>query len=243
MKHKILAPTVLIILFVSLSLIVRASETETILPLADTYVADWEVTKPHGDREYIEVSEYTSGLSIAFLMFDISKVSHVLNASSEVKLRLYCFEVASPHIIGVYWCVNNTWSEEDLTFVSLSRFNVTRPPESFVTVSSIDRWYEWKVTDLVSMAMEENYEKITLTLEIIPPSEGMARFASKDQQWREYSPELVFIYLEPKANSVDTRIMVASGLMATVAILFLAYKLLKSPTRKTRPHKVRARPK
>jgi hypothetical protein len=75
------------------------------------------------------------------------------------KLRLYCFSVASPHVVGVHWCVNNTWNEENLTFASFAGFFRTAP-ESVVKVTS-DEWYEWKVTNFVSKAVEEKYERIT----------------------------------------------------------------------------------
>ena len=240
MKHKILIPPILLILLVSSSLIANASEPETITSLADTYVDALNANSAYGDRDYLEVSDYASGLCIASLMFDLSEVSHVLNASSEIKLRLYCFSVASPHIVGVHWCVNNTWNEENLTFASFSGFFRTAP-ESVVKVTSPE-WYEWKVTNFVSKAVEENYEKITLTLEVEDPLEGTARslYASKDQttqEMRGYSPQLVFTYLEPKANSMDTITKVALGLTATVAIAFLAYKLSKRRTRKKRHQK------
>jgi len=239
-KHKILISPILLILLVSSSLIANASEPETITPLADTYVDALNANSAYGDRDYLEVSDYASGLCIASLMFDLSEVSHVLNASSEIKLRLYCFYVASPHIVGVHWCVNNTWNEENLTFVIFSGFFRTAP-ESVVKVTS-DEWYEWKVTNFVSKAVEENYEKITLTLEVEDPLEGTARslYASKDQNNSGdagYSPQLVFTYLEPKVNSMDTITKVALGLTATVAIAFLAYKLSKRRTRKKRHQK------
>jgi len=237
-KHKILAPTILLILFVSSSLTANASEPETIIPLGDTYVDAFSFDSAYGDRDYLEVSDYASGLSIILLMFDLSKVSHVLNASSEIKLRLYCFHVPSSHVVGVHWCVNNTWNEENLTFVSFGGFFKT-DPEDFVIVDS-DIWYEWEVTGFVSKAMEENYEKITLTLEVIPPSEGIARFASKDQP-TEYSPQLVFTYTETETNSPDIIIIVALGLTVTVAIVFLAYKFSKRHKTKTRHRKIRSK--
>lgn len=239
MKQKILAPTILLILFVSSSLITKASEPETVIPLADTYVDAWKATSTYGERDYLEVSDYASGFSIILLMFDLSKVTHVLNASSAIKLRLYCFHVPSPHVVGVHWCVNNTWNEENLTFASFSGFFKT-DPEDFVIVDSIDTWYEWEVTGFVSKAMEENYEKITLTLEVIPPSEGISRFASKDQP-TEYGPQLVFTYTEAETNSPDIIIIVALGLTVTVAIVFLAYKLSKRHKTKTRHRKTRSK--
>ena len=245
MKHKILAPTILLILFVSSSLTANASEPETIIPLADTYVDAFSVDSTYGDRDHLEVSDYASGLSIIALMFDISKASHVLNASSKIKLRLYCFYVASPHIVGVHWCVNNTWNEENLTFVSFSGFFRTNP-EDVVRVDSIDVWYEWNVTNFVRKADEENYEKITLTLEVKDTLEGTARsfFASKDQttqEMHEYSPQLAFTYTETETNPLDTIIIVALGLTVTVAIVFLAYKFSKRHKTKTRHHKARSK--
>ena len=238
MKHKILASTILLILFVSLSLITDASKPEIIKPLADTYVDAYSADSVYGERDYLEVSDYASGLSVVALMFDISKVSHVLNASSEVKLRLYCFYVNSSHIVGVHWCVNNTWNEENLTFVLFGGFSRTAP-EDAVIVDSIDVWYEWKVTNFVSKAIEENYEKITLTLEVEDPLDGVARslYASKDQttqERREYSPQLVFTYLEPQTNPLDIPIKVTLGLTVIGAIMFFTYKFSKRRTLKKR---------
>jgi hypothetical protein len=244
MMHKILVPTILLILFVSSSFIISASKPEVIIPLADTYVDGFSVNSNYGKRDYLEVSDYANGFSIVALMFNLSEVSHVLNASSEIKLRLYCFYVDSPHVVGVHWCVNNTWNEENLTFVIFAGF-FRSDPESVVKVTSIDSWYEWNVTNFVRKAMEKNYEKITLTLEVEDPLGGTAlsRFASKDQtteEMRGYSPQLVFTYLEPQANSMDTITKVALGLTATVAIAFLAYKLSKRRTRKKRHQKYSA---
>lgn len=239
MKYKVLAIIIPLISFVFLPFTANASEPETITPIADTYI-DLLYNSTNGQDDYLEVSDYASGFCIAFLMFGISKVSHVFNASSEIKLRLYCFSVASPHIVGVHWCVNNTWNENNLTNLLFSKFSRTNP-EDVVRVDSTDVWYEWKVTGFVRKAVEENYEKITLTLEVKDQLQGTALslFASKDQKTtlREYSPQLVFTHLEPKANSLDIIIKVASGLTATAVIVFLAYKLSKKRTRKKRHQK------
>lgn len=247
MEHKILAFIILLLLFFSPLPTANALELKTITPIADTYVDVQAVNSTFGQRDYLEVSEHATGFSIALLMFDLSEVSHVPNAPSEITLRLYCFYVASPHIIGAHWCVNNTWNEENLTFVSFGKFFRTNP-ESVVKVDSMEVWYEWKVTNLVSNATEENYEKITLALEVKDPLEGMARslYASRDQptqEMREYSPQLVFAYLEPKANSLGTIIILASGLTVTIAIVFLAYKFSKRRKQKTQRRKGRVHSK
>lgn len=243
MKHKVLASTILLILFVSSPLIANASERETIMPIADTYVDAWEPTSAHGDRDYLEVSDYASGFSTIALMFDISKVSHIFNASSQIELRLYCFYVADPHIVSVHWCVNNTWNEENLTSLSFSGFLRTSL-EDIVKVESIDVWYEWNVTNFVKRAVEENYKKITLTLEVEDTLEGTARslFSSKDQEWAEtYGPQLVFTYSQTGTNSPDIIIIAALGLAAAIVIAFLAYKLSERHKTKTQYRKMRSK--
>jgi len=238
-RQKIPALIILLMLVVSSWSTTKASEPTIITPIADTYVDVEEIDSAHGDRDYLEVSEHVSGLlSIIALMYDISKISHIVNASSQIKLRLYCFQVNSPHIVGVHWCVNNTWNEENLTFVSFGGFSRTAA-EDAVIVDRIDVRYEWKVTNFVSKAIEENYEKVTLTLEVEDPLKGVAlsRFASKDQttqEMREYSPQLVFTYLEPQTNPLDIPIKVTLGLTVIGAIIFLTYKFSKGRTLKKR---------
>jgi len=238
LQHRILALVILLALLVPSSFVAEALETETITPLADTYVDLLAVDSAHGQEDLLEVSEYElQYFSISFLMFDISQI---LNVPSEVKLRLFCFYVASPHVVGVRWCVNNTWTEENLTRDSSGGFFRT-DLEDAVRVDSADVWYEWKVTAFVTHTMEKNYERITLTLEVENPLEGVAcsRFASKDQppEWSGYSPQLVFTYGEPEATSFDVIIMVVLGSTVAVAIVFLAYWLSK----KTAPQKTRHR--
>ncbi|TET19669.1 redoxin domain-containing protein [Candidatus Bathyarchaeota archaeon] len=169
---------------------------DTILPLADTYVDAFSVDTAYGDRDYLEVADYASGFSITSLMFDISEVPDNPDPSFRAQLRLYCFNIADPLTVGVHWCVNNTWSEEDLNFISFSEFFRTSLAD-IVRVDSVDTWYEWNVTSFIRTAREENYERITLALEVQDTLDGTAlsQFASKDQatpEMLEYSPQLAY---------------------------------------------------
>ena len=219
-----------------------ASEPEIITPLGDTYVDGFSVEDAYGDRDYLEVADYASGLSIISLMFDISEASQVLETISEVTLRLYCFYYVSPHIVSVHWCVNNTWNEENLTFISFSGFFRTSL-EDLVKVDTIEVWYEWTVTNFVKQAARENYDKITLTLEVEDTLEGTARslFASKDHIYEDEYPQLVFVYAEPEENSTDITVVVAYGLVVTATVVFLAYWFIRRHKRKTRRHKSRSK--
>jgi len=217
---------------------VEAIEIQTIMPLEDTYIV---VTSPldpsHGLDNFLRVAHTKTELSLAHLMFDLSEVLQRSNASLEAKLRLRSIYVPSPHVIGVRWCVNNTWDEDTFTPLNATGFFMTAP-ESFVNVTSKYVWYEWGVTDFVRTAIRENYEKITLVLES-EEVEGNAfvMFYSKDQedlQSKEYSPKLVFTYNGYGGVSLDIAGKVIFGVLATVGISFIAYRFLKKPAKKRR---------
>lgn len=240
MKQTILSLAVVLILLLHLPSFAETSETETLIPIADTYVDVQAINSTFGQMDFLQVSDYASEFSIVALMFDISRINE---APSEAKLRLYCFDIGSRHVVGVHWCVNNTWNEENLAFILLGKFFKTNPEDAII-INSKDAWYEWKVTDFINEALEENYEKISLTLEVEDPLGGMAlsRFASKDQPWQEYSPRLVFTYLnsESETDPLDIPVKVAIGLAATVTIVFLGIRFSKRHTKKKRrkPRKV-----
>lgn len=232
--------TLFLILFVSSCLNAEATETQTVIPLADTCVqASSPDSSEYGLLDYLKVQETTTELSLTFLMFDLSGVAHSSNVSFGARLRLRSIYVSLPFLIGVRWCVNNAWSEDTLTFADLSYFSRTAH-EGIIMVSSANTWYEWTVTEFVRAAIQQNYEKITLVLETYESGDGnfLAMFRSKDQQdplMNEYKPQLVFTQQENGIVSPpDMTGMVVLGVFATVGISFVAYKFLKKSTRKIR---------
>jgi hypothetical protein len=215
-------------------------EPQTVTPLADTYVDASSPSAAHGQEEYLKVSDNKGGgLSIALLMFDLSRVSHYSNVSFEAKLRLCGLSVNSSYVIGAHWCVNNTWNEDTLTFVNFSNFVRTKP-ESVTTLplGSEDVWYEWVVTDFVSTAIREKYENITFGLEAeeTVQGNGFAMFYSKDQQQLPptFNPQLVFTYHDIGGISLDMIGEVVFGVLVTAGIIFMAYRFLKKPGKKRR---------
>jgi hypothetical protein len=212
-------------------------EPQTVTPLADTYVDASSPSAAHGQEEYLKVSDNNIGMSVALLMFDLSGVSHYSNVSFEAKLRLQGLSANSSYVIGVHWCVNNTWNEDTLTFVNFSYFFRTGP-ESIITVGSENVWYEWVVTDFVSTAIREKYENITLALEAeeTVQGNGFAMFYSKDQQQLPptFNPQLVFTYHDIGGISLDIIGEVVFGVLVTAGIIFMAYRFLKKPGKKRR---------
>ena len=244
MRHKTLLLIILLILFVPPFSTANTSEPEKITPIADTFVDAYNATSAYGYRDYLEVSDYVNGLSIIAIMFDISEVPDNPDPSFRAQLRLYCFNVVEPHTVSVHWCVNNTWSEEDLNFISFSEFFRTSLAD-IVRVDSFDTWYDWNVTNFIRTAREENYERITFALEVQDTLDGTARalFASKDQATQgslEYAPQLVLTYTEPEPPPQNTNtIFIALGLAATVIVILLTYRFLKKRQRRTRLRKKR----
>ena len=247
MNQRIPTLTIFLLILVSSAVTVNASESKVIAPLADTFVDGFSGETIYGDRDYLEVADYAGGFSIISLMFDISEVPDNPDPSFRAQLRLYCFDLADPHTISVHWCVNNTWSEENLNFILFSEFFRTSLAD-IVRVDSIDTWYEWNVTSFIRTARGENYERITLALEVQDTLDGTALslFASKDQTTqgsREYRPQLVLAYTEPEPTPQDTNIIIiALGLAAAVIVIFLVYRFSKRRQRRTRLHKKRLKP-
>ena len=216
-------------------------EPQTVTPLADTYVDSSSVSTAHGLEEYLKVSDNNIGMCIALLMFSLSGVSRNSNVTFEAKLRLFGCTSNLTYVIGAHWCANNTWNEETFAFVNFSSFVRTRS-ESNVTVGSENVWHEWVVTDLVNIAMRENYENITFGLEAEQTVQGnaFAIFYSREQQQLPptYNPQLVFTYHDITGSdggvSLDTIGKVVFGGLVTAGIVFIAYRSLKKTPKRRR---------
>lgn len=239
LKHGIWVYTILLVFFVFSCFNVRAVEPQTVTPLADTYVEISSISSTHGQEEYLKISETSTDLSITFLMFDLSGVSYDSDVPFEAKLRLRSLYVTLPINISVRWCGNNTWDEDTLTFLNYNPLCALATKPHILQIFAESVWYEWTVTGFVSTAIRENYEKITLVLEVEESVEenALALFYSKDQQDlppNECIPQLVFTYPDHGGVSLDIIGKVILGLLATVGIVFVAYRFLKNPAKKRR---------
>jgi hypothetical protein len=229
---------ILVILLTFFSFSVEASNVQTVMVLGDTYVEAYALSSAFGREPYLRVAESESSISFAFLMFNLSGVSYVFNASSEIELRLYCHNVTSPYVTGVHWCLNNTWNEDTLTFESIQNFSRSDKPESVVTVSSNNTWYEWTVTGFVGHAMQQPapLDKITLVLQAENSVSGddYVFFYSKDQNLPQYYPRLVFSYKSSviNPNPMDTYLKVGLVSVVVAGIILVAYRFSRKKKRK-----------
>lgn len=234
MNIKILS-SILVALLVFSSSMVGASSPQTVIVSNDAHVEVNVPSENFGRSPYLKIADTDSEWSFAFLMFNLSGVSYTFNASSEIKLQLRVLNVTSPHVVGVHWCANNTWNEDNLTFDSQHEFPITTQYESAVTVSSGNSWYEWTVTEFVSDAMQKlHFDKLTLVLEAENSFEGdnYVLFYSKDQDLSEYRPRLVFSYSPYLVNPLDTYLKIAAASVVIIGSVFVVYMFSKKRRRK-----------
>lgn len=244
MNLKILTPIILATLFISSPSTVNASSPQPVIALADTYIEAYLPDSTFGGEPYLRVADSNASISFTFLMFNLSGISYNFNVSSEIKLRLYCLNVTSPHIIGVHWCLNNTWNEETLTYESPRNFSVSDYPENVVVVSSSNSWHEWIVTESVSGAIQQmQSDMITFVLRVESSHAGndYVFFYSKDQnlRFRDYRPQLVFSYRSNVINPLGTYLTIASASIAIVGVIFVAYKFSRKRKRQRYSRKSR----
>jgi uncharacterized membrane protein len=209
----------------------KASNPKIVTASSDTYVAATAPSTAFGRENYLEVADSQAGLSLAFLMFNLSGLSYVFNASSEIKLQLRVFNVTSPHVIGVYWCLNNTWNEDNLTFEDISHFIKSDLPENVASVAVGHSWYEWTVTYFAWNATQQrHFDMLTLVLQVEQSREenDFVLFYSKDQDLLEYRPQLVFSY---KSSSPDITPYIIFASVVLAGIILVAYWFLRKRKR------------
>lgn len=230
------------VILVALSVLLPSAEgtsVRTVMALGDTYVDALNPDAIFGSEPYLKVAATYSSICLIFLMFNLSGVSYVFNASSEVKVRLRCFNVTSPHVITVRLCPNNTWTEEYLTFNEASNF-LRNAVESYTTVSSGEVWYEWEVTAIVRAAFVQGFDRLTLILEVASNQTGLDSvfFYSKDQRSLpaiDYGPQLVFAYIAPATDYLDISIKIIAATIVFGGIILVIY--LYSRKRRKRKYK------
>lgn len=233
MNLKILASAFLMTLLIFSPSIAKASTPQTVMAMDDTFVVDQEVDSVFGDDPYLVVANSFEGLAFAFLMFNLSGVSYEFNASSVVRLALRCFNATSLHVIGVYWCLNNAWNENNLTYVSSGNLRVAKLVESYVSIFSNDAWYEWTVTQTVRAAFANGYNKLSLVLKVESTHTGYeyVSFYSKEASpVGEYGPRLVFSYFTP-SNFMDIAIKIVFASIVIIGIIIVAYRFSKKKKR------------
>ena len=179
-----------------------AGESETLVlnPIADSHVEADNPNENYGGQNWMEVCNYRKTYSygyvsdycaIVYIMFDLSEVESDWTVNSAT-LSLRTFMVFATRKVGVRYCSDNSWKENEITWNNKPDYgDVTG---SYVSVAKDGTWYNWTVTSDVKKASSE---KITWVLKIDDSQDKISStdFYSRDREY--YSPKLIINYTPP----------------------------------------------
>ena len=142
------------------------------------------------------------GKKIAYLMFDLSYIPTDATLESAV-LQLCCAELTETHTIGIHYCSNNDWKENEITWKNKPSYEKSVISTQRVSKGS-NTWYNWTVTNAARTAVGN--KKISLVVKSETRHKtAWLYFASRDQEYswmKEYRPKLILEYTKPVVESV-----------------------------------------
>jgi len=173
-------------------------ETKTLNPTADADVFSEFPESNRGRQHDLRVEEY-SQVSLVFLMFDLGGVPS--DASVEwAKLGLLTEDaVVYNALISVYYCSNNDWTEDGITYNNKPSYSET--PLDTVNVTTMHTPYEWNVTGTVKSTLLAADKRLSLVLKADTP--GSVEFYSRQNPfYPSYYPELSVEYDAPPQTGI-----------------------------------------
>jgi len=209
-------------------------EKKTLNPTADSYVEsefpDTNVGRS-GDLLVREPAVVNGRESLGFLMFDLGQIPS--SASVEwARLRLLTTgAVVYKSLVGVYYCSDNGWTEDGITFNNMPSFSQTTLDTANVTTPQTP--YEWNVTETVKTTLQSTDKRLSLVLKADTP--GFVEFYSRQNPFNPaYYPELVVQYDAPPQTGIyipkELIIIVVIGAAAIgLEIIYLHKKRRKQP--------------
>jgi len=205
-------------------------ETKTLNPIADSHVRSGDPDVNWGRRGELLVREpavVNGEESLGFLMFDLGQIpSSALLEWAKLSLLTTTEEVVHSVLVSVYYCSNNDWTEDGLTFNNKPAFSETRLDT--VNVTAMQTRYEWNVTDTVKSTLQSANTRLSLVLKADTP--GGVFFYSRQNPFNPaYYPELVVQYDAPPQTGIyipkELIIIIVGG--AAAIVLTLVYTLRK----------------
>ena len=165
--------------------------------LDDTYVNSASPDANYGSSYLLAGTEsWGSSVKIIFIKFDISEIGgEVLEVKLWLKLGAAPF-CGNPETISAYEVLDQTWSEDTLTYSTMPELAST--PEDTVSVTGTPTdWYYWSVTNVVKARLAENSQTVSIALKGEGPGQCDKPFYSKESAFPPYleitSPELPVI--------------------------------------------------
>jgi hypothetical protein len=170
-------------------------------PTDDTYVDSSNPNSSYGEQNYLQITNYNSGInsayaSIVWLKFNLSSVPDgaVIDGAT---LQLYTSSVTGSFSVNAYSGSDFlnvsgvvSWTELTLTYSNMPSYNTTSMDS--VLVATNNQRYNWSVVDALRDALNSTARTVTMIL-LDPSPSGLASsisFNSKESSISDYAPTL-----------------------------------------------------
>jgi len=190
------------LLFTSVLVVSTANalqEVKTLSPTADSDVFS-EFPDSNRGRQHDLRLEENAQESLIFFMFDLGGIPSAATVEW-AKLGLLTEDaVVYSALVGVYYCSNNDWTEDGITYNNKPSFTETQMDS--VNVTTAQTPYEWNVTETVKSTLLAADKRLSLVLraDITP---AFIQFYSRQNPFNpSYYPELVVQYDAPPQTGI-----------------------------------------
>ena len=180
------------------STIIILNETNT-GNLGDSYSMSWDPANPEGSVTYVQVQEFTSGNSRAFIKWNISIVpsgSIITNANLSLYMELPPGDGIGSRDHVVYNTTTTSWEEATLTW---NNQPINDTLQDNVSTGTDVKWLYWNVTDGTARAYSNTTNKNLSLLLKDDQASGTnyyTRYTSKEGATAANRPQLVITYDE-----------------------------------------------
>jgi hypothetical protein len=181
------------VLILSILLLTPSAEatTETLEPIADSFINSEKSTSNFGGQDVLRVT-YNNRTFFddierrAYLKFNLSEVPSGSTINS-AKLRLHTVVVTETTKIGAFYCPDNTWEELEITWENAPE--TSGDAVDIVSVADPGKWHEWDVT---SIAKKDT--TISIVLQIDESEQSKSPWVSFRTKETNRDPQLVVDY-------------------------------------------------
>ncbi|MGA2768651.1 MAG: DNRLRE domain-containing protein [Candidatus Bathyarchaeia archaeon] len=170
-------------------------------PTDDAYVDSGNPNSSYGERNYLQITNYNSGInsayaSIVWLKFNLSSVPDGAVIDGAI-LQLRTSSITGSFSVNAYSGSDFlnasavvSWTELTLTYSNMPSYNTTSMDS--VLVATNNQWYNWSVVDAVRDALNSTARTVTMIL-LDPSPSGLVSsisFNSKEFSISDYAPTL-----------------------------------------------------
>jgi hypothetical protein len=195
MEAKNIKKSLIFVVFILGILLLTPSaeaETETLNPIADSFVNSEKSTSNFGGQDVLRVTYHNRTFfddieRRAYLKFNLSEEIPSGSTINSATLRLHTVVVTETTKIGAFYCPDNTWEELEITWENAP--DTSGDAVDTVSVAEPGEWHEWDVTDIA-----EEDDIISIVLQIDDSEKSKNPWVSFRTKETGRDPQLIVDY-------------------------------------------------